>query len=110
MLIQGNEQHDGHPHGHPQHLQDNLQPVTLVLLVLGDGVRVARRQFWHHVHQSNIQEDASSGCEYPWGEVVDGAKEEANHHSNASQDGRQDIVEDCLLDGHPSFQQHGEVT
>ena len=74
MLIEGNKQHDGHPHGHPQHLQYHLQPVTLLLLVTRDGVSMSRRQFWHHVHKSNIQEDARCGCKYPWGEVVDGAK------------------------------------
>ena len=110
MFIESNEQHDGNPQGHPQHLKQDPQPVPLMLLILGDGACMARGQFWHHVHQSNIQEDASSSGEHPGGEVVDSAKKEANHHSNKSQDGRQHIVEDCLLDGHTSLQQHRKVT
>ena len=70
---------------------------------------MSRRQSWHHVHKSNIQEDTRSGGEYPRGEVVDGAKKEANHHPNKSQDRRQNIVEYCLLKCHASFQQQGKV-
>ena len=97
MFIKSNNQHDGNSHYHPQHLQHNVDAVALLLLATGDGVRMARGLFRHHVYQSNIQEDASSGSEDPWREIVDGAKEKANHHPNEGQDGRQNIVEDCLL-------------
>ena len=65
MLVQSNHQHDKNPCRHPQYLQYQPHPVSLLLLVGGYGVRVTRAELRHHVHQSNVEEDSSSSSEHP---------------------------------------------
>ena len=56
------------------------------------------------------EEDTSSNGEYPRGDVTDGAEEETKNHPNEGKDRGEDVVEDCLLDGHACLHQHSKIS
>ena len=47
------------------YLECETQPVSLLLLVGGDWMGVARGELRHHVDQGDVQEDARRGSEHP---------------------------------------------
>ena len=55
MLVESDGEHDEDTGEHAKHLEDDCQPVTLLLLVGGDWVRVTGGQLWHHIHQGHVQ-------------------------------------------------------
>ena len=56
VLIESDDEHDEDAGEHAEHLEDDGQPVTLLLLVGGERVGVTRGQLGHHVHQRHVQE------------------------------------------------------
>ena len=69
-----------------------------------------RGQLWHHVNERHIKKDARSGCKHPGGEVVQVAQGQPGQHADEGEDGGENVVEDRLLDCHPSFEQHCKVS
>ena len=55
VLVESDGEHDEDTGGHSEELEDDGQPVGLLLRVGGDGVRVTRGQFGHHVDQGHVQ-------------------------------------------------------
>ena len=47
-------------------------------------------------YQRHVEEDARGGGEDPGGEVSDLSEEEARHHDDVGEEGREEVVEDCL--------------
>lgn len=85
MFIESNDQHDSNPSHHSDDLQSQFHQVQVCLCVMWEWMRVTRVQFWHHVHQGDVQEDAGCGAEDPTGQVFDVAKAYANYHSDEGQ-------------------------
>lgn len=57
MLVESDGEHDEDTGEHAEDLEDDCHPVTLLLLVGGDGMRVTRGQLRHHIHQGHVQKN-----------------------------------------------------
>lgn len=55
MLVESDGEHDEDTGEHAEDLEDDGQPVALLLLVGGDWVGVAGGELRHHVHQGHVQ-------------------------------------------------------